>query len=139
MDCVNCGGVSEHKHHVVPKSKGGVCVVDLCSKCHSLIHNGGVTANYLTFLALFKKDAEVLCFIFSELVLRETKLDNILIDVCDMYCKKDMLWLKKQIKRLQRVHINDLFDAFEPILQLSNNAFYTKEYLSNLWENMQKK
>lgn len=37
--CFNCEvDGSIHKHHVVPKSLGGVKTVPLCLKCHGLVH-----------------------------------------------------------------------------------------------------
>jgi hypothetical protein len=40
--CVNCGDEAQHKHHVVPRSLGGLDVesnlVWLCLECHGKIH-----------------------------------------------------------------------------------------------------
>ena len=41
MKCINCGDKATVRHHVVPKVLGGndtTNIVDLCSKCHGLIH-----------------------------------------------------------------------------------------------------
>jgi len=37
--CFECGGIPNHKHHVVPKSYGGTQTVNLCDACHSKIHS----------------------------------------------------------------------------------------------------
>lgn len=36
--CLNCAAPSEHDHHVVPRSVGGVATVPLCGHCHALAH-----------------------------------------------------------------------------------------------------
>jgi hypothetical protein len=37
-DCVECGEPAAHKHHVVPKSRGGTFTVPLCLSCHGRTH-----------------------------------------------------------------------------------------------------
>ena len=37
--CFECGSVATKKHHIIPASRGGTQTVDLCSKCHGLVHN----------------------------------------------------------------------------------------------------
>ena len=43
LSCANCGGVSEHLHHIVPLIKGGTNndsnIIQLCNKCHGLVHD----------------------------------------------------------------------------------------------------
>lgn len=43
--CQNCGELATQRHHVVPASKGGRLIVDLCQACHNLVHDkkGGRT------------------------------------------------------------------------------------------------
>lgn len=36
--CFECGKPAEHRHHVVPRSKGGKRTVPLCHDCHDLVH-----------------------------------------------------------------------------------------------------
>ena len=37
--CFECGTAGEiHAHHVVPRSKGGTRTIDLCGRCHGLVH-----------------------------------------------------------------------------------------------------
>lgn len=36
--CLECDCVAEHRHHVVPKSKGGTRTISLCAKCHAKVH-----------------------------------------------------------------------------------------------------
>lgn len=36
--CFECEGEATERHHVVPKSKGGTKTVNLCHKCHGLVH-----------------------------------------------------------------------------------------------------
>lgn len=38
-NCFDCGEEAKHSHHVVPRSLGGVAMVPLCVRCHSLVHN----------------------------------------------------------------------------------------------------
>ena len=37
--CFDCDEIATHKHHVVPKSKGGRATVPLCATCHAKAHN----------------------------------------------------------------------------------------------------
>lgn len=37
--CFECGRPAEHRHHVIPKSRGGKKTIPLCAKCHSLAHD----------------------------------------------------------------------------------------------------
>jgi len=36
--CFECGGQAIERHHVVPRSMGGINTVWLCSRCHGLVH-----------------------------------------------------------------------------------------------------
>jgi hypothetical protein len=36
--CLECGGPAEHRHHVIPRSRGGTRTVPLCQDCHDLVH-----------------------------------------------------------------------------------------------------
>jgi hypothetical protein len=36
--CIECGAEAEHRHHVVPRSKGGSATVPLCKICHAKAH-----------------------------------------------------------------------------------------------------
>jgi len=46
MECFNCGGEGcLEKHHVVPRSLGGIKTVYLCSKCHGLAHGNALLRN----------------------------------------------------------------------------------------------
>lgn len=37
--CFDCDEIATHKHHVVPKSKGGRATVPLCATCHAKAHD----------------------------------------------------------------------------------------------------
>lgn len=39
--CFECGDEAQHYHHVVPHSLGGTNTVDLCEKCHGVVHSLG--------------------------------------------------------------------------------------------------
>lgn len=54
--CFDCGvtGVEFHKHHVVPKSKGGLGTVDLCLDCHSAVHGREISSSQLVKDAIAK-------------------------------------------------------------------------------------
>jgi hypothetical protein len=58
--CFDCGvtGVEFHKHHVVPKSKGGVGTVDLCLDCHSVVHERRFSSSQLIKDAIAKVRAQ---------------------------------------------------------------------------------
>lgn len=36
--CFECGADAEEMHHIVPRSRGGVKTIPLCSKCHGKAH-----------------------------------------------------------------------------------------------------
>ena len=57
--CINCGLPSEHDHHVVPRSLGGVATVPLCGACHGKAHGhrGMHSISSLTRRALAAKRA----------------------------------------------------------------------------------
>lgn len=58
--CFNCGNPAEHRHHVVPKSLGGVATVPLCGECHGKAHGhrGWRSTAELTRHALLKIKAD---------------------------------------------------------------------------------
>lgn len=49
--CLLCGKPIEHKHHIVPKSKGGMDTLEnyagLCEECHEAVHKDSDTADVL--------------------------------------------------------------------------------------------
>jgi DNA invertase Pin-like site-specific DNA recombinase len=48
--------VAEHRHHVVPKSKGGTRTISLCAKCHAKVHGKHLLkTSALTRMAIGKK------------------------------------------------------------------------------------
>ena len=53
MKCFECGNRAEEDHHVVPVSKGGTKVVNVCLECHGKIHG-------INRLALGKLTSEAL-------------------------------------------------------------------------------
>lgn len=61
--CLNCAALSEHDHHVVPRSVGGVATVPLCGRCHALAHghHGLRTISDLTRATLRAKKARGEC------------------------------------------------------------------------------
>ena len=75
VKCFECGNEAKNKHHVIPKSKGGFKTIDLCEKCHSLIHNKKMDSGYLTKLGLMKKRYDFYRILFIELVLCESHVD----------------------------------------------------------------
>lgn len=44
--CINCGAPAQEKHHVVPRSLGGLATVYLCSTCHGDAHEIHRAANH---------------------------------------------------------------------------------------------
>lgn len=36
--CFECGEPSAHAHHVIPRVKGGTKTIDLCERCHGMVH-----------------------------------------------------------------------------------------------------
>ncbi len=58
--CFDCGKVGyTEKHHVVPKSFGGLSTVDLCENCHGKVHDTKrVKVGQLTKYALEEKSVE---------------------------------------------------------------------------------
>ena len=54
--CFECDCVAEHRHHVVPKSKGGTRTISLCAKCHAKVHGKHLLkTSVLTRMAIGKK------------------------------------------------------------------------------------
>ena len=54
--CFECDCVAEHRHHVVPKSKGGTRTILLCVKCHAKVHGEHLLkTSALTRTAMSKK------------------------------------------------------------------------------------
>ena len=54
--CFECGGHSDHDHHVVPQSIGGTATVPLCASCHGKIHGlRSMTTSKLTSVAMQQK------------------------------------------------------------------------------------
>ena len=53
-ECFECGMPSACAHHVVPKSRGGTCTVELCGFCHAKAHHrrGNMDSRVLTKQAL---------------------------------------------------------------------------------------
>lgn len=41
--CFECGKPAEHEHHIMPKLKGGIRTVPLCTECHGKIHDCPMT------------------------------------------------------------------------------------------------
>lgn len=59
--CFNCGLPATHRHHVVPRSLGGVATVPLCHDCHGKAHgkaHGFRNTNELTRAALLQLKAD---------------------------------------------------------------------------------
>lgn len=53
MTCFECDASSHHMHHVVPRSRGGLRVIPLCSSCHEKAHD--VSASRLTSDSMRRK------------------------------------------------------------------------------------
>ena len=138
-ECFNCGGEAQHKHHVVPRCKGGNedAVVWLCLPCHAKVHDKKtMTASYLTRIGFLKKFPEEKCFIFWEMIMGSSN-EEIEAEAVNHVGKKANMkvWLRtRQRKLLNEYKTQDLLDAFEPILKLKENEVYTPEYVSSIWE-----
>lgn len=46
--CFECGAPAKNWHHVVPRKRGGTCMVPLCVPCHKAAHECGVTYGQLS-------------------------------------------------------------------------------------------
>ncbi len=58
MTCFECDEPALHRHHVVPRSLGGIRTVPLCERCHGLVHDRGMVGHArLTKQALQSKKA----------------------------------------------------------------------------------
>jgi transposase-like protein len=53
--CFECDEPAEHKHHVVPKSKGGRRTLPLCTRCHSKVHDKDLTTMRALALEAMKR------------------------------------------------------------------------------------
>jgi hypothetical protein len=53
--CFECGQPASHRHHVVPRSRGGTQTVPLCEPCHGKAHDRVMRTSALTSHALQKK------------------------------------------------------------------------------------
>lgn len=57
--CFECSSPADHAHHVVPQVCGGTKTVDLCERCHGLVHERGMTGHRkLTVLGLQRRRSE---------------------------------------------------------------------------------
>lgn len=45
--CFECGSLTEHQHHVVPRLYGGTKTIPLCVRCHGLSHSVRLTSSQL--------------------------------------------------------------------------------------------
>ena len=55
--CLECGALSIHDHHVVPRSRGGTATVPLCEACHGKAHGRSMKISQLTRDALCAKQS----------------------------------------------------------------------------------
>lgn len=53
--CFECGSEATTKHHVVPRSRGGVKTVPLCDECHGKAHGRRMATRDLTREAIARK------------------------------------------------------------------------------------
>jgi hypothetical protein len=54
--CFECGSSKRlNNHHVVPKTLGGTKTIQLCEKCHGLVHGRTFDTTFLTKIAMSKK------------------------------------------------------------------------------------
>ena len=58
MKCFECDEPAAHRHHVVPKSKGGQRTVPLCERCHGLVHDANLSINALREEAIARRRAK---------------------------------------------------------------------------------
>jgi transposase-like protein len=47
VNCFECGKFAEHRHHVVPQSKGGTKTIPLCISCHEKVHDMSLSRSAL--------------------------------------------------------------------------------------------
>jgi 5-methylcytosine-specific restriction endonuclease McrA len=45
--CFECGQQAEHRHHIIPLSRGGTKTVPLCVACHSQVHDHSLSTSQL--------------------------------------------------------------------------------------------
>ncbi|OQA37942.1 MAG: hypothetical protein BWY51_00988 [Parcubacteria group bacterium ADurb.Bin316] len=149
--CFECEAVAEHLHHIVPQVKGGTKTIPLCKVCHGKVHsNDKMSISYLTKLGLYgskkKQIREELCLIFWAIICSDaydisitdksiwSQLDHKVIDLQGWgYSKDPIKWIRKRVAQLRQIHIDDLLDIFEDILQLKNNSIYSREVVAEIW------
>lgn len=134
--CVNCGGKGEHKHHVVPKVKGGTFTVLLCVDCHGKVHDKEMSSAYLTKLGIYKNTDIYLYFsyLFDWIIVQGYSIE----DACNCYfydfgevLKVDKA--KRYLKRMAELKPEDLMDLFEPLWDFKNAKFHTRERMIEWW------
>tara|TARA_R100000655_G_scaffold44291_1_gene80935 strand:+ start:1703 stop:2131 length:429 start_codon:yes stop_codon:yes gene_type:complete len=131
--CFECGKKRLcHKHHILPKCKGGKKTVLLCEKCHTKVHNKNMSTSYLVRLSLIKKEPEILCRIFWLIVGKGYDLEQIADDL-EFKVKHPIKKVKRQIKRMLQIDTEDLITCFADILNYDNCVYYTKEHFINCW------
>lgn len=124
--CSNCDNIAEHEHHVVPKSKGGTFTVPLCAKCHQTIHDGGLSTNYLTKLALFKKQKEIFVYLVWNYIIEETDIKEICKEL-----ERTEKSIKSLLKRLAQIDTNDILDAIDSIIDFSSLELHKREHFES--------
>jgi len=131
MKCINCSNKAEHKHHVVPRSKGGIATVDLCAECHKKIHVGGVGSSYLTKLGIFKSQSAFFARLLYLIVEETTDINKIAKDFnnngVDFVTKNT---INGWIKRMKVIEIPDLIECLNPIMNMSKDYW---EYFIEEW------
>ena len=131
MKCVNCSNDAECKHHIVPKSKGGNVVVDLCNECHKKIHGGGVGSSYLTKLGLFKVQNAYFARLLYLIVEETTDINEIVKDFnLNGLDKVNAKTIKNWIRRMKEISTPDLFEILNPIMGMSKEHW---DYFMEEW------
>jgi len=96
-NCFDCNEPADHRHHVVPRSKGGRATVPLCASCHAKAHN--VDQLRLSEAAWAKRKKAGKVYGSIPYGLRRDKNDNL---VADKYEQRVL----RVIKRLRKAGKN---------------------------------
>jgi hypothetical protein len=105
--CFDCNEPADHRHHVVPKSRGGRATVPLCATCHSKAHNVDQLKLSEAAWAKRKKAGKV----YGEVPygLRRDKNDNLVADKYEQKVLRIIKRLRKSGKSGREIaqHINE--------------------------------
>lgn len=148
MKCYDCDNEAKHKHHVVPKSKGGTKTIPLCEDCHSKVHGlnfDKMHHNYLVRLAMIRKCPEFYLGVFFAVVERPIEwslhepYNTYKLGHLQLFIEKELghtmtrQKISRKIMSMKELDVDDILDAFDTIIKFDDRP-YTRENWKHEWE-----